>query len=163
MHTLWEILYLHLFIDILERMSLLFLQIIHSYTLNIFALICRYEADESLWVIIFAMAPLPFHTSTLLSTVHGALRSDLILEYINGISSYTMWCRYNSVKYIYPQNRFNWHPIAREFCCDFEVSQIAKFMWPTWGPPGSCPPGGRLNKKDGLTRYGDSHVKDKTS
>ena len=24
-------------------------------------------------------------------------------------------------------------------------------------------PGGRLNKKDGLTRYGDSHVKDKTS
>ena len=24
-------------------------------------------------------------------------------------------------------------------------------------------PGGRLNKKDGLTRYGDSHVKHKTS
>ena len=24
-------------------------------------------------------------------------------------------------------------------------------------------PGGRLNNKDGLTRYGDSHVKDKTS
>ena len=24
-------------------------------------------------------------------------------------------------------------------------------------------PGGRLNRKDGLTRYGDSHVKDKTS
>ena len=24
-------------------------------------------------------------------------------------------------------------------------------------------PGGRLDKKDGLTRYGDSHVKDKTS
>ena len=23
--------------------------------------------------------------------------------------------------------------------------------------------GGRFNKKDGLTRYGDSHVKDKTS
>ena len=23
--------------------------------------------------------------------------------------------------------------------------------------------GGRLNKKDGLTRYGDSHVKDKAS
>ena len=27
----------------------------------------------------------------------------------------------------------------------------------------SLEPGGRLNKKDGLTRYGDSHVKDKTS
>ena len=25
------------------------------------------------------------------------------------------------------------------------------------------PSGGRLNKKDGLTRYGDSHVKDKMS
>ena len=24
-------------------------------------------------------------------------------------------------------------------------------------------PGGRLNKKDSLTRYGDSHIKDKTS
>ena len=28
---------------------------------------------------------------------------------------------------------------------------------------GARAPGGRLNKKDGLTRYGDSHVKDKTS
>ena len=27
----------------------------------------------------------------------------------------------------------------------------------------SVTPGPRLNKKDGLTRYGDSHVKDKTS
>ena len=27
----------------------------------------------------------------------------------------------------------------------------------------ASPPGGRLNKKDGLSRYGDSHVKDKTS
>ena len=25
------------------------------------------------------------------------------------------------------------------------------------------PSGGRLNKEDGLTRYGNSHVKDKTS
>ena len=32
------------------------------------------------------------------------------------------------------------------------------------GPDGTKKqPGGRLNKKDGLTRYGDSHVKDKTS
>ena len=31
----------------------------------------------------------------------------------------------------------------------------------TWST--NIPPGGRLNKKDGLTRYGDSHVKDKTS
>ena len=29
--------------------------------------------------------------------------------------------------------------------------------------PNTPEPGGRLNKKDGLTRYGNSHVKDKTS
>ena len=28
---------------------------------------------------------------------------------------------------------------------------------------GAFESGGRLNKKDGLTRYGNSHVKDKTS
>ena len=31
------------------------------------------------------------------------------------------------------------------------------------GPYNHSDPGGRLNKKDGLTRYGNSHVKDKTS
>ena len=29
--------------------------------------------------------------------------------------------------------------------------------------PGQMIPGGCLNKKDGLTRYGDSHIKDKTT
>ena len=33
-------------------------------------------------------------------------------------------------------------------------------MGPNWALQD---PGGRLNKKDGLTRYGNSHVKDKTS
>ena len=33
--------------------------------------------------------------------------------------------------------------------------------WEVWDT--KSPPGGRLNKKDGLTRCGDSHVKDKTS
>ena len=32
-----------------------------------------------------------------------------------------------------------------------------------WIRPSIEEAGGRLNKKDGLTRYGDSHVKDKTS
>ena len=36
----------------------------------------------------------------------------------------------------------------------FEIWQLTRIAWL---------PGGRLNKKDGLTRYGDSHVKDKTS
>ena len=37
--------------------------------------------------------------------------------------------------------------------CSYDLFSIE----PDWGP------GGRLNKKDGLTRYGNSHVKDKTS
>ena len=43
---------------------------------------------------------------------------------------------------------------------DFGYILIAKYDWVLlmlWYP------GGRLNKKDGLTRYGNSHVKDKTS
>ena len=47
-------------------------------------------------------------------------------------------------------------------------SQINHFLWcyaeaihQAWVPLSTA--GGRLNKKDGLTRYGDSHVKDKTS
>ena len=48
----------------------------------------------------------------------------------------------------------------------FEIQEFAfmkmhlKMMSAKWRPFCS---GGRLNKKDGLTRYGDSHVKDKTS
>ena len=38
-----------------------------------------------------------------------------------------------------------------------QIVDIVPFAW------SQLTPGGRLNKKDGLTRYGDSHVKDKTS
>ena len=50
----------------------------------------------------------------------------------------------------------------------FMQADILEFFT-KWLPPWSkghnhlFGPGGRLNKKDGLTRYGDSHVKDKTS
>ena len=48
------------------------------------------------------------------------------------------------------------------------VSSSRAFVRKSPSPPPSRyardrTPGGRLNKKDGLTRYGDSHVKDKTS
>ena len=49
-------------------------------------------------------------------------------------------CRHNVVPFL--TNIHKRYPIARPLGAD---------------------PGGRLNKKDGLTRYGDSHVKDKTS
>ena len=38
-----------------------------------------------------------------------------------------------------------------------------KVIWKSKGSAFAQKPGGHLNKKDGLTRYGDSHVKDKTS
>ena len=37
-----------------------------------------------------------------------------------------------------------------------DVILIISYPWP------EIDTGGRLNKKDGLTRYGNSHVKDKT-
>ena len=45
---------------------------------------------------------------------------------------------------------------------------VSKLWWGHHDNDNDCaenflPPGGRLNKKDGLTKYGDSHVKDKTS
>ena len=57
------------------------------------------------------------------------------------------------------------------WCCDVSNSNIYLGWQSKHAKPGSHqknisqsnPPGGRLNKKDGLTRYGDSHVKDKTS
>ena len=39
----------------------------------------------------------------------------------------------------------------------------ASRSWPFCADDFHKGPGGRLNKKDGLTRYGNSHVKDKTS
>ena len=47
------------------------------------------------------------------------------------------------------------------------IGVVSGVVWLRWScqlcqiHPGKA--GGRLNKKDGLTRYGDSHVKDKTS
>ena len=42
--------------------------------------------------------------------------------------------------------------------------QHVKFLWADGRlAKHSGQPGGRLNKKDGLNRYGNSHVKDKTS
>ena len=45
----------------------------------------------------------------------------------------------------------------------FAYNILSQFLALTLWHFDSNTPGGRLNKKDGLTRYGDSHVKDKTS
>ena len=69
-------------------------------------------------------------------------------------------------------------PAQRSVTQSFDVffdlrpnKQLSKQLWGWWFETPSRRlwrhrngnPGGRLNKKDGLTRYGDSHVKDKTS
>ena len=43
------------------------------------------------------------------------------------------------------------------------VLLLVSFEYIDWYLRESPDPGDRLNKKDGLTRYGNSHVKDKTS
>ena len=48
--------------------------------------------------------------------------------------------------------------VTHDDCVSVQVSASGSLS-----PKGPSNPGGRLNKKDGLTRYGDSHVKDKTS
>ena len=56
------------------------------------------------------------------------------------------------------QRRENCTPkgqITKAVVCCLAISWNIRGSWLTSG--------GRLNKKDGLTRYGDSHVKDKTS
>ena len=47
--------------------------------------------------------------------------------------------------------------ILNDVIWSMKINKIVDNAWNYKGP------GGRLNKKDGLTRYGDSHVKDKTS
>ena len=60
------------------------------------------------------------------------------------------------------ENRMTWASPALQIHTDYNAAVDFvhnRIRWPAW----TSPPGGRLNKKDGLTRYGDSHVKDKTS
>ena len=51
-------------------------------------------------------------------------------------------------------------PLVSAVSADVLVKVLDHLQSQWWSCLG---PGGRLNKKDGLTRYGDSHVKDKTS
>ena len=67
------------------------------------------------------------------------INSDIPYKFRNAIT----YRRYQNVKY-------HFHHIL----C------LQKIVYTVWDLLRS---GGRLNKKDGLTRYGDSHVKDKTS
>ena len=54
---------------------------------------------------------------------------------------------------------FSWSQVP----CKLSGHQLSSVIVPPIYNIEHWSPGGRLNKKDGLTRYGDSHVKDKTS
>ena len=55
-----------------------------------------------------------------------------------------------------------YNQISQEKCLFGYIPPLSRYIH-ALTQNSSMPPGGRLNKKDGLTRYGDSHVKDKTS
>ena len=61
-----------------------------------------------------------------------------------------MGCSYLSMS----ESKMKEAPVVPSLLC-VDVGPICLFVYMTSG--------GRLNKKDGLTRYGNSHVKDKTS
>ena len=54
--------------------------------------------------------------------------------------------------------RSHWLKFLRHVAMTLVIQDPALVQIMAWRRPG-----GRLNKKDGLTRYGNSHVKDKTS
>ena len=63
------------------------------------------------------------------------------------------------------EDNFHWHQAQLLFVVSWLSSAaVAKWDSPVHHQSAAAKqPGGRLNKKDGLTRYGNSHVKDKTS
>ena len=69
------------------------------------------------------------------------------------------WCAF---MYIFPSlsryNTYDWNK-----WCHVVLGKATKAIRCNVFRNGLWLPGGRLNKKDGLTRYGNSHVKDKTS
>ena len=78
------------------------------------------------------------------------------------IKNSVRWNKLNSVWW----NDHKETSLAHEYCkFNARVNLLEKFTykWPLVGHFAISAPGGRLNKKDGLTRYGNSHVKDKTS
>ena len=73
----------------------------------------------------------------------------------NGLPSVSPVMKKQSLWWSYS---FRWH-VMYHYYQTFMLSiyRIYRKSHQSWWP------GGRLNKKDGLTRYGNSHVKDKTS
>ena len=66
------------------------------------------------------------------------------------------WKNFNLISYATYKEQYRQHnPFLQLHKCHLYTEQKTAVLKQN--------PGGRLNKKDGLTRYGNSHVKDKTS
>ena len=81
-----------------------------------------------------------------------------IKENIKAVRHWPLWGEFTGDRWI-PRTKVQW----RGKCFHLMTSSCIQWVTVGVGYPGLKGSGGRLNKKDGLTRYGDSHVKDKTS
>ena len=106
-----------------------------------------------------------FHTGTLKHDIKNFKRfqqkqNSLMMSFYQQSSSWFFVSP--SLQYIfksYFMDPYSYQSIANyDLVSKGTESWVAKLWLVMWTKPG-----GRLNKKDGLTRYGDSHVKDKTS
>ena len=72
---------------------------------------------------------------------------------VNQLEITSEWTELNELIKMHPEN----HGMLWEMATNALQKQMSIIHHNSFSP------GGRLNKKDGLTRYGNSHVKDKTS
>ena len=96
---------------------------------------------------------------------HKASLGHNELRYTNHLLVTTVidWFSWNHLQEVIDKSYIAMGPWKKTFLnlksglCLYIMVHLQAQQWASWSP------GGRLNKKDGLTRYGDSHVKDKTS
>ena len=90
-------------------------------------------------------------------TYHSVILSSLFFYLL--ITNSTPW-QSNKISEMTTQNKV---PLGNnQYDIHYQNLYQVKYMW-AFQCKHSLQPGGRLNKKDSLTRYGNSHVKDKTS
>ena len=94
---------------------------------------------------------------------HGSPYHNIISKPHTILQSVSFWTLCLRCARLRPKLPFSWE-INTHCCCwgwQFLVTLTCSYQ--SSHEFNSLRPGGRLNKKDGLTRYGNSHVKDKTS
>ena len=102
----------------------------------------------------------------------GGFHGDILkIPYIDRPAGHLIASNYHilDIEYTILTHLLNYHSISYisiSMCNGFVVAYVRSLCLTQWSQRFQGHPymsRGRLNKKDGLTRYGDSHVKDKTS